>query len=154
MRKHNDIVCRTMDYEDCVCETIYHADRIKALDLFELIFERYPKPAAWLLTLRDHLVKPFGLKTGSRFRSMILEEDDAHVLLGQEDKHLDFYVLLECSYPFGSWQDVRVRTLVRYHNLLGKVYFCGIRVFHVILVQALSKRAVRIWMRGHAKRQW
>lgn len=37
MRKHNDIVCRTMDYEDCVCETIYHADRIKALDLFDWI---------------------------------------------------------------------------------------------------------------------
>ena len=71
-------------------------------------------------------------------------------MLGQKDKHLDFYVVLECLAPMGSWQDIHVSTYVTYHNFLGKLYFGGIRIFHVFLVKSLLNRAARLWMKNHS----
>lgn len=136
------------DYADHVTETLRHSQRMTARALFELIFVCYPKPAAWLLAFRDRLVKSFGLKTGNHFEKMMLSETAQRIVLGQEDKHLDFYVVLECSTPMGSWQDIRVSTYVKYHNIMGRLYFGGIRPFHVLLVKRLVKRAARLWMKN------
>ena len=36
-------------------------------------------------------------------------------------------------------------TVVKYHNLLGKVYFFFIRPFHALICKWLLKRAARNW---------
>ena len=140
----------SFDYADRITQTLRYAKPMTARALFELIFVSYPKPAAWLLSLRDQLVKPLGLRTGNHFEQLILYETERKMVLGQKDRQLDFYVVLECLTPIGSWQDIRVSTYVTYHNFLGKLYFRGIRIFHVLLVKSLLKRAARIWIRNQA----
>lgn len=139
------------DYADRITQTLRRAKPMTARDLFELIFVAYPKSAAWLLALRDRLVKPLGLQTGNHFAQMVLSETTRKIVLGQKDKHLDFYVVLECPSPMGSWQDFHVSTYVRYHNFAGKLYFLGIRVFHVVLVKSLAKRAAKLWMKKYPR---
>ncbi len=140
----------SFDYADRITQTLRYAKPMTARALFELIFVFYPKPAAWLLNLRDQLVKPLGLRTGNHFEQLVLSETGRKIVLGQKDKHLDFYVVLECLAPMGSWQDIHVSTYVTYHNFLGKLYFGGIRIFHVFLVKSLLNRAARLWMKNHS----
>lgn len=138
------------DYKDCITESVRGSQRMSAREFFQLVFVHYPKPAAWMLLLRDKMVQPLGLQTGNRFEQMILSETENQIVLGQTDKHLDFYVLLDCFSPLGSWQDVRLSTCVKYHNFLGRLYFWGIRPAHIVLVRYLVKRAVKLWEKEHA----
>ncbi len=142
---------KVVDYEDCMVQTVKHSQRMMASDLFRLIFMTPPKPVAWLLMLRDRLMKPFGVKTDSDFKRLILFETEDKIVLGQRDKHLDFYVSLTCAPPLASWQDLRVRTCVNYHNVFGKLYFGCIRFVHIVLVKYLLKRAAKIWMENHPR---
>lgn len=144
---------KRFDYTDRMTQTLTHSEPMTSQDLFQLIFVRYPKPAAWLLALRDKAVKPFGLKTGNHFEELLLSETIQEMVLGQEDKHLDFYVVLSCATPAGSWQDIHVSTYVTYHNCVGRLYFLGIRVFHAVLVKGLLKRAARLWMKEHPRKK-
>lgn len=128
----------SFDYADRITQTLRYAKPMTARALFELIFVSYPKPAAWLLSLRDQLVKPLGLRTGNHFEQLILYETERKIVLGQKDRHLDFYVVLECLTPIGSWQDIRVSTYATYHNFLGKLYFGGDSHFPC----SLSKKSV------------
>lgn len=136
---------RPANYEDCFRQTLTGQEQMKPRDLFNLVFVHYPKPAQYLLKLRDKLVKPLGLKTGGGFADMILEENETALVIGKQDKHLDFYVLLACECPSRNKQNISISTLVNYHNSLGRIYFFVIRLFHVVLVKNLVKRAVRIW---------
>lgn len=139
---------RPANYEDCFRQTLIGKERMKPRDLFDLIFVHYPKPALCLLRFRDWLVKPLGLKTGGGFADMILEENETELVIGKQDKHLDFYVVLACELPSGNKQTISVSTLVKYNNGLGKIYFFVIRLFHILIVKNLVKRAVRIWSNG------
>lgn len=133
------------NYEDCFRQTLIGQERMKPRDLFNLVFIHYPKPALYLLKFRDMLVKPLGLKTGGGFADMIIEENETELVIGKQDKHLNFYVVLECECPSGNKQNVSISTLVNYNNGLGRIYFFVIRLFHILIVKNLVKRAVRIW---------
>ena len=76
---------------------------------------------------------------------MIIEENETGLVIGKQDKHLDFYVVLECESPSGNAQNISISTLVNYNNGLGRIYFFAIRLFHILIVKNLVKRAVRIW---------
>ena len=76
---------------------------------------------------------------------MIIEENETELVIGKQDKHLNFYVVLECECPSGNKQNVSISTLVNYNNGLGRMYFFVIRLFHILIVKNLVKRAVRIW---------
>ncbi len=135
------------NYTDTYVATIRNARRMTAGDLFQLMFVRYPKPALYLLQLRDWLVKPFGLQRGDGFTDLIKEQNDEQVILDKSDKHLDFSVMLQCDAPDAqaSCQTIRITTIVKYHNPLGRVYFFFIRPFHALICKWLLKRAARIW---------
>ncbi|MEE0510786.1 MAG: DUF2867 domain-containing protein [Peptococcaceae bacterium] len=142
---------KRFDYEDRMVQTITHSQRMRAVDLFRLIFMTPPKPVAWLLMLRDRLMKPFGVKTDSDFKRLILFETENKIVLGQRDKHLDFYVSLTCAPPIASRQDFCVSTCVNYHNVFGKLYFGCIRFVHIVLVKYLLKRAAKIWVKNQPR---
>lgn len=135
------------NYTDTYAATVRNARRITARDLFRLMFVHYPKPVLYLLRLRDLLVKPFGLQAGGGFTNLIRKQDDRHVSFGKSDRHLDFDVMLQCDVPDvqASSQTIRITTVVKYHNLLGRVYFFFIRPFHALICKRLLKRAARIW---------
>ncbi len=108
-------------------------------------------PPLTLLRLRDALVRPFGLKTSDRPQNRALHflpgeqlglftlyarTADA-LLLGADDRHLDFRVCLRVP---GTGQ-ATLTTVVRFHNGWGRAYFFLIRPFHALVVRRLLRRA-------------
>ena len=109
-------------------------------------------PPLTLLKLRDALVRPFGLKTSaSRLQNRALhflpgeqlglftlyERTADALLLGADDRHLDFRVCL--SVP--GTGHATLTTVVRFHNGWGRAYFFLIRPFHALVVRGLLRRA-------------
>ena len=130
------------DYSDCVFKRIKLSEPLTPDDIFEEMFCNFPKPVAWLFKLRNAIVKPLGLKGGDGFRNLISERSDEEIILSKNDKHLCFWVGIYCSQPLDGWQEASVTTVVKYNNLLGRIYFIGIWVFHKILVKNLFRRTL------------
>ena len=106
-----------------------------------------------LFRLRNALVKPFGLKGGDSSDSFkkieqairtgdpdgmisVPFKNERETVLKLSDKHLDAYL----SFYLEKGTDtaaVTVVTVVRFHNLLGKVYFFFIKPFHKIIIKAM-----------------
>lgn len=105
-----------------------------------------------LMRLRDALVRPFGLKTspsgprppprflpGERIGLFTLfERNEEELLLGEDDRHLDFRVCLRVAGAEAS-----LATAVRFRSLFGRAYFFLIRPFHTLVVQGMLRRATR-----------
>ena len=134
-----------VDYKDCFIETMVDKPYMSVKDLFNLIFRQYPQWILWLLKLRDLMVKPFGLKTNKSFEDMIVEQNKNEIIIGTEDKHLTFHASLFCSDFSNKKQMISISTLVKYENILGRIYFAVIWLFHRIIIAYLFKRAIRKW---------
>jgi hypothetical protein len=107
-----------------------------------------PRWIAALMTLRNHLVAPFGLKTPSPNRRAsadavgifpVLSESPERLVAGFNDKHLDFRVLVDVA-TAGRGQQVTATTLVLTHNLLGRVYLAIILPFHRLIVRSMMRQ--------------
>lgn len=76
--------------------------------------------------------------------NMIIEQNDNEIIIGAKDKHLTFHVSLFCSDVKDKTQEVSITTIVKYENILGRIYFAAIWLFHRIIVSYLFKRAIKI----------
>ena len=121
-------------------------------------FFNMPNWVVGLLALRDRLVGPFGLRTGSQhdLRPPTREEivsatypgifavhaaTDDEVILGCNDTHLDFRVSILRS----SHEDlVALSTWVRPHNRFGRAYLALVYPFHRIIVARCLANAARL----------
>lgn len=131
------------DYCDIVSKRIKPDKPLSPDYIFEQMFCNFPKPVAWLMNLRNAIVKPLGLKGGSGFRELVSERNEEEFILSKIDKHLDFQVGIYCSKPVDGWQDASVTTVVKFNNFQGRLYFIGIWMFHKLLVGILFRKAVR-----------
>lgn len=131
------------DYCDSVSKRIKPDKPLSPDYIFEQMFCNFPKPVAWLMNLRNAIVKPLGLKGGSGFRELVSERNEEEFILSKIDKHLDFQVGIYCSKPVDGWQDASVTTVVKFNNFQGRLYFIGIWMFHKLLVGILFRKAVR-----------
>lgn len=131
------------DYCDSVSKRIKPDKPLSPDYIFEQMFCNFPKPVAWLMNLRNAIVKPLGLKGGSGFREFVSERNEEEFILSKIDKHLDFQVGIYCSKPVDGWQDASVTTVVKFNNFQGRLYFIGIWMFHKLLVGILFRKAVR-----------
>ncbi|MFM9924417.1 DUF2867 domain-containing protein [Variovorax sp. H27-G14] len=121
-------------------------------------------PAAWfraLLVVRDAIVRPFGIKTSSRIRRElgrdgaathidffpILARRAGELIVGEEDRHLDFRAsLLQRPSADGRGRELVMTTAVHCHNLLGRIYIFVIGPFHRLVVRSvLARAAARGW---------
>lgn len=130
------------DYSDSVSKRIKPDKPLSPDYIFEQMFCNFPKPVAWLMSLRNAIVKPLGLKGGSGFRELVSERNEEEIILSKIDKHLCFWVGIYCSKPVDGWQDASVTTVVKFNNFLGRLYFIGIWMFHKLLVGILFRKAV------------
>ena len=130
------------DYCDSVSKRIKPDKPLSPDYIFEQMFCNFPKPVAWLMNLRNAIVKPLGLKGGSGFRELVSERNEEEIILSKIDKHLCFWVGIYCSAPEDGWQDVSVTTVVKFKNFLRRLYFIGIWVFHKLLGKSLFRKAV------------
>jgi len=112
------------------------------------ILGRAPHWVSLLMALRNRVVAPWGLKTpapdaleSSKQIGIfpLLSQTPDRVVLGLEDKHLDFRVVVDVSHP-GNSSRVTLTTLVRTHNLLGRTYLAIILPFHRIIALAMLQQ--------------
>jgi hypothetical protein len=113
----------------------------------EKMLGRSPRWIEALTALRDHLVKPFGLKTSSATKTFantigifpVLSETPNRLVAGFNDSHLDFRVVVDVA-SSGQGQRVTATTLVLTHNLLGRVYLAIILPFHRLVVRSMLRQ--------------
>jgi len=114
----------------------------------ERMLGHFPRWIEMLLALRNHLVKPFGLKTpdptGPGAADTIgifpvMSETPTRLVAGFNDKHLDFRVVLDVA-SSGHGRRVTATTLVKTHNLLGRTYLAIILPFHRLVVRAMLRQ--------------
>lgn len=111
-----------------------------------------------LLWLRNRIVARFGLQVphdgaqrdqegsirpGSAVGIfLVLARSDGELLMGLDDKHLDFRfsLLLRTS---TQGERAIATTTVRFNNVWGRLYFAFVKPFHRIIVPAMLRAAVR-----------
>jgi hypothetical protein len=115
----------------------------------ERIFGRVPWWMAALLGVRNRLVAPFGLKTSVDEAAQrigffpVIAQTPHRVLLGFDDKHLDFRVAVDVTPLAHARHEVTVTTLVRTHNRLGRIYLALVLPFHAVVVPAMLAQVAR-----------
>jgi hypothetical protein len=127
--------------------------------LARFVFSQQAPWVGGLMKVRDALVSGLGLKTGKHLASLgakagqrrvgifkIYSTGDTEIVLGEDDKHLDFRVSVLCSSAPApaSGRDLVVSTVVHCHNRLGRVYIFLIAPFHRRVVQSSLRRAARM----------
>jgi hypothetical protein len=114
----------------------------------ERMMGRSPQWVEALLSLRNIVVAPFGLKTSGTSRTAprdmigifpVLNEAPDRLVAGFNDKHLDFRVIVDIA-TSGDSREVTATTLVLTHNLLGRVYLAVILPFHRLIVPTMLRQ--------------
>ena len=112
-------------------------------------FARQPRWITVLLALRNAVVSPLGLKTGAdhnlpkqqRFGIFpILSSSPQRVVLGFDDRHLDFRIVIDVVARGDSLRRAIATTLVRRHNVFGRAYLAAVLPFHKVIVPATLSR--------------
>jgi len=127
--------------------------------LARFIFSHQPSWIGKLIQVRDMIVAGFGLKTAKQLATLagdaknsrvgifkVYSTNETEIVLGEDDKHLDFRVSVYCS-AAPAPEDGRqliLSTVVHCHNLLGRAYIFVIAPFHRMVVKASLRRAARI----------
>ena len=114
----------------------------------ERMMARGPRWVETLITVRNRVVAPFGLKTPAPTRTStadtigifpVLSETPSRVVAGLDDTHLDFRVVVDVvAEPSG--RRVTATTLVLTHNLLGRVYLRIILPFHRLIARTMLRQ--------------
>ena len=134
-------------FVDAFCIEISDRD-LDARRAAERMMARQPRWAETLLTLRNLLVAPLGLKASGADpaapRDMIgifpvVSETPERLIAGFNDRHLDGRVGVDVTAP-GSARQVTATTLVKTHNRLGRTYLAIIKPFHRLIVPALLRQ--------------
>jgi hypothetical protein len=134
--------------------------------LARFIFAVQPSWIGALTNVRDAIVAGFGLKTAKQLATLsvdpaaerlgifrIFETNATEVVLGENDKHLDFRVSVLCTRHAGpnSGAQVTLSTVVHCHNRLGRMYLSVIAPFHRQVVKASLRRAAEVgWPRSNS----
>jgi Protein of unknown function (DUF2867) len=103
-------------------------------------------PAKW----RNRIAVPLGLKPARSNRQdersrigvfPVISQAPGHVLLGLDDKYLDFRIVIETRKIDAGRSEVMLTTLARSHNLLGRAYLVFVLPFHRLIVPAMLAQA-------------
>jgi hypothetical protein len=127
--------------------------------LARFIFAHQAPWISRIMAVRDALVSRFGLKTAKHLASLdaesgagrlsifkIYSTSPTEVVLGEDDKHLDFRLSVLCSGQSspGAKRHLILSTVVHCHNRLGRLYIFLIAPFHRLVVQSSLRSAARI----------
>jgi hypothetical protein len=134
--------------------------------LARFIFSVQPPWIGALTNVRDAIVAAFGLKTARHLATLsgdpaakrigifrVYGTSETEVVLGENDKHLDFRVSILCTPDAtpGTGSQLTLSTVVHCHNRLGRTYLSVIAPFHRQVVQASLRRAAEVgWPKASA----
>lgn len=135
-------------------------NKIKAIDVAKAFFSSAPQWVDKLFTLRNKIVRVFGLKTNdndanrtellANFKGEVGEQlglfkvynsTKNEIVLGEDDKHLNFRVSLfvEQSTSVPLTKNIIITTTVEFNNWFGKLYFLPVRPFHKLIVPTMLR---------------
>ena len=110
-----------------------------------------PRWARALLMVRNALVVPLKLKSGSLNDEQdaanyvaffpILEETKDQIVLGLDDRHLDFRIIVDRRKTAEAFR-LRATTLVNRHNTFGRIYITLVTPIHRLIVRSVLKNAL------------
>lgn len=122
----------------------------------EAAFSTFPLWVNGLMALRNMIVAPFGLKTGDHKTGAgekpatdrigffpVISEKDERVIVGMNDRHLDFRCVIDIAAGDTTGQDVTIATVIERHNWLGRTYLATIMPFHRLIVRTALARIAR-----------
>jgi hypothetical protein len=127
----------------------------QALDAITAANRAFGRAPAWisgLLRIRNAVVAPFRLKVGQPDVSNpsttvgifpLLQRSDQQIVLGLDDRHLDFRLRVDVAELGQGVQTVTATTVVRTHNLFGRVYLRAVLPFHRVIVKTMMAQALR-----------
>lgn len=151
------------DYTDSFSGEVLNGERsISTAEIGKAFFTSTPQWGKKMFALRNRMVKIFGLKTGKEQNESLKPEDlqlevgeqvgiftvfgktDHEIILGENDKHLDFRVSLLYDKAEHSTEanSLTISTTVKYHNWMGKLYFLPVRPFHQLIVPVMLKKMI------------
>jgi len=137
------------DFADAYAVAVYD-HTLDARRAAERMLAHNPRWVKFLLNLRNMIVAPFALKTsGAGDRTKlgmigifpVLSETSARLVAGFDDRHLDFRVVVDVA-PSAEGREVTATTLVKTHNLFGRIYLATILPFHRLIVRNMLQRVV------------
>lgn len=157
----NDLLHK-MDYIDCYsCNIGLGGKSLRMEDVGKAFFTSEPTWIKRLFAIRNKLVKMFGLKIPKAItdRQKLLDnfkcnvgesmgffqvfaKNDHELILGEDDKHLNFRVSLYINNN-GINQDLIVTTVVQFNQWAGKLYFLFVKPFHRLIVPAMVREMVK-----------
>ena len=138
------------DYIDLYAHTLKRKNT-NSDDLFRAFFTSAPSWVDFLFKLRNSIVKLLGLKAemadlrdikpscmvGQSYGIFtIFNKSHREVIMGTDDKHLDFRVSLLVD----DSEKLIISTVVKFHNTLGRSYFSIVKHFHRFIVPSMIKR--------------
>jgi hypothetical protein len=139
-------------FADAYC-LLVDEPRLDATIAAQRALARAPLWVGLLMVLRGAIAVPFGLKHGQALRQSdranrvgafpVISRAPDRVLLGFDDKHLDFRIVVDLSAIDPRRRRITVTTLVRTHNLLGRAYLATVVPFHRIIVPSMLAQAAR-----------
>lgn len=102
-----------------------------------------PGWARWLLFVRNLVVSPFGLRPaaageGDRIGPFpVVSSTEREIVLGFDDRHLDFRIVISLSAAGSPASSIRAMTLIRRHNVWGRLYLLSVLPFHKLIVRSM-----------------
>jgi len=135
------------DFADGYSVTLLEPD-LTAAEAIRRVVQNMPKWATRLMRLRNVIGACIGLKPaafGGRTAGAIggfpvVSETPRRTVIGFDDKHLDFRIVLDVQ-PIGrEATTVTLSTLVLTHNRLGRAYLALIMPFHRLIARASIRR--------------
>lgn len=124
--------------------------------LARFVFENQAPWVDALMRIRDAVMARFGVKTSRQMKNgderrislfRIYERSANEIVLGDDDRHLDFRVSVlrrVRGTPDEPHATLTMSTVVHCHNRLGRVYLLAIAPFHRRVVRSCLRRAARI----------
>lgn len=140
------------DWADCYVLEV-HKPGLTALEAARLAVGHFPWWVRGLMSVRNAVVGLFGLKPSTYHSAKttrmigifpVISVTDREAVLGFDDTHLDFRIVIDVGENGAGRQTVSATTLVNRKILLGKIYIAVITPFHKLVVSSMLSRVGRM----------
>jgi len=153
------------DYVDSFQGSITdNGNKLNPTVIGKAFFSSTPNWVGKMMGFRNRAVAVFGLKTSGSMAERrktldnlkcekgekvgifkIYDKTENEIILGEDDKHLDFRVSLYLGESKIEEQEKKltISTCINFNNWFGRLYFLTVRPFHRLIVTTILKAIIR-----------
>jgi hypothetical protein len=93
---------------------------------------------------REHILQNFKGELGEQIGFFkVFGKNENEIILGEDDRHLNFRVSLLKVNSAENRTQIFVSTIVKFHNVWGKIYFLPVKPFHQLIVSAMLRSMLK-----------